>query len=58
MNSNTRIAVVGAGIVGCSCALWLAKKGFKVTLIDPEEPGSGASSGNGCTIAEYATTVA
>ena len=53
MNSNTRIAVVGAGIVGCSCALWLQKKGFRVTLIDPEEPGSGTSSGNACTIAEY-----
>ena len=53
MNSKNRIAVVGAGIVGCSCALWLQKKGFQVTLIDPEEPGSGTSSGNACTIAEY-----
>ena len=53
MNSKTHIAVVGAGIVGCSCALWLQKKGFQVTLIDPEEPGSGTSSGNAGTIAEY-----
>jgi glycine/D-amino acid oxidase-like deaminating enzyme len=53
LSSNSRIAVVGAGIVGCSCALWLQKKGFKVTLIDPEEPGSGASFGNAGTIAEY-----
>ncbi len=45
--------MIGAGIVGCSCALWLQKKGFKVTLIDPDAPGSGTSSGNACTIATY-----
>ncbi len=54
MSQNTSIAVVGAGIVGCSCALWLQKKGYKVILIDPEKPGSGTSSGNACTIADYA----
>lgn len=54
MNNNKTIAVVGAGIVGCSCALWLQKKGFSVILIDPEIPGSGTSSGNACTIADYA----
>lgn len=53
MNSDSHIAVIGAGIVGCSCALWLQKRGFRVTLIDPDEPGSGTSSGNACTIAEY-----
>ncbi len=47
------IAIVGAGIVGCSCALWLQKKGFSVILIDPDTPGSGTSSGNACTIADY-----
>jgi len=53
MNQNKTIAVVGAGIVGCSCALWLQKKGFSVILIDPEKPGSGTSFGNACTIADY-----
>jgi glycine/D-amino acid oxidase-like deaminating enzyme len=53
LSSSTRIAVIGAGIIGCSCALWLQKKGFEVILIDPEDPGSGTSSGNACTIAEY-----
>ena len=53
MNNKT-VAVVGAGIVGVSCALWLQKKGFSVVLIDPEKPGSGTSSGNACTIADYA----
>ncbi len=54
MNKNKSVAVVGAGIVGTSCALWLQKKGFLVTLIDPDSPGSGTSSGNACTIADYA----
>ena len=53
MNSQIHIAVIGAGIVGCSCALWLQKKGFRVTLIDPDEPGAGTSSGNAGTIADY-----
>jgi glycine/D-amino acid oxidase-like deaminating enzyme len=53
LNAPSRIAVIGAGIVGCSCALWLQKKGFAVTLIDPEEPGSGTSSGNAGSIADY-----
>ena len=53
MNDKLKVAVVGAGIVGTSCALWLQKKGFSVILIDPEKPGSGTSSGNACTIADY-----
>lgn len=53
MQNKDSVAIVGAGIVGLSCALWLQKKGFTVTLIDPEPPGSGTSSGNACTIADY-----
>ena len=53
MNENKTVAVVGAGIVGLSCALWLQIKGFSVILIDPEKPGSGTSSGNAGTIANY-----
>ena len=53
MDTQTRIAVIGAGIVGCSCALWLQQKGFAVTQVDPEDPGSGTSSGNAGTIADY-----
>ena len=49
------ILVIGAGIVGCSCALWLQQKGFTVTIADSDEPGAGTSSGNACTIADYAT---
>lgn len=53
MNENKTVAVVGAGIVGLSCALWLQIKGFSVILIDPEKPGSGTSYGNAGTIANY-----
>ena len=53
-NKNKKIAIVGAGVIGCSCALWLQIKGFTVVLIDPARPGSGTSSGNACTIANYA----
>ena len=53
MSKNLTIVVVGAGIVGTSCALWLQKKGSTVILVDPEKPGSGTSSGNACTIADY-----
>ena len=55
MVSEREVAVIGAGIVGVSCALWLQRKGFRVTLIDRQEPGNGASHGNACTFATYAT---
>ena len=55
MVSEREVAVIGAGIVGVSCALWLQRKGFRVTLIDRQEPGNGASYGNACTFATYAT---
>lgn len=41
-----RIAIIGAGIVGCSCALFLQRDGHNVTLVDPLPPGAGTSSGN------------
>jgi len=48
------IAVIGAGIVGTSTALWARMRGHRVLLADPNPPGSGTSSGNACTIATYA----
>ena len=52
-SKDSSITVIGAGVVGLSCALWLIEKGFTVILVDPDEPGAGTSSGNACTIAEY-----
>ncbi|CAA9384267.1 MAG: D-amino acid dehydrogenase small subunit [uncultured Ramlibacter sp.] len=42
----SRIAVVGAGVVGTSIALELRKRGAEVTLVDRDEPGGGCSRGN------------
>ena len=40
------VIVLGAGIVGTSIALHLAKRGLAVALIDRAEPGEGTSYGN------------
>ncbi|TDK41421.1 NAD(P)/FAD-dependent oxidoreductase [Antarcticimicrobium luteum] len=48
------IAVIGAGILGTSAALWAQMRGHRVLLADPNPPGSGTSSGNACTLATYA----
>lgn len=40
---DAHIAVAGAGIAGTSVAHALARRGRRVTLIDPMPPGSGAS---------------
>jgi D-amino-acid dehydrogenase len=45
------ILVIGAGIVGCSAALWLQRDGHQVTIIDKKGPGEGASFGNAAVIA-------
>jgi D-amino-acid dehydrogenase len=44
--SKGRVLVIGAGIVGTCCALWLRQLGFAVTLVDRDVPGSGCSAGN------------
>ena len=46
-----RIAVIGAGIVGVCAALYLQRDGHRVTLIDRNAPGEGASKGNASIIA-------
>ena len=45
------VAVIGAGIVGVSTALWLIRDGHRVTLIDRLGPGEGTSYGNGGVLA-------
>ena len=51
---DTEIAVIGAGVIGMACALRLAAEGRAVVILDPAEPGMGASYGNAGTIADYA----
>ncbi len=54
MNEGTAtakdIAVIGAGVVGVCCALALLRDGHRVTLIDRQGPGEGASYGNGAVL--------
>lgn len=46
-NRSRRVAVLGAGIMGCSVALELARRGCQVVLVDAaDEPFSGASRWN------------
>lgn len=52
--SDTEVLVIGGGAIGLTIALRLADDGRAVTLLEPNEPGSGASYGNAGTIAEYA----
>jgi D-amino-acid dehydrogenase len=49
-----KVAVVGAGAVGASTALWLSRAGHEVTLVDRLGPGEGTSYGNAGAIATYA----
>jgi gamma-glutamylputrescine oxidase len=41
------VAVVGAGIAGCSAALHLAKRGYRVALLEAQTVGFGASGRSG-----------
>jgi D-amino-acid dehydrogenase len=43
---KSEILIIGAGIIGLSCAYELSKQGVSVTVIDKSEPGSGCSYGN------------
>jgi D-hydroxyproline dehydrogenase len=54
MIRHTDIAILGAGVVGLALAEALTAVGREVTIIDPAEPGMGASYGNAGTIADYA----
>ena len=46
MSEQPTILVIGAGMVGTCCALYLQNEGFEVTLLDRGGPGREASSGN------------
>ncbi|WP_170423330.1 NAD(P)/FAD-dependent oxidoreductase [Ruegeria arenilitoris] len=51
MNEKKTIAIIGAGIVGVSTAIWLQRDGHDVILIDKAGPGEGTSHGNGGVLA-------
>ena len=56
VNLRSSIGVIGAGIQGVCISLYLIKKGFKVTLIDRDDPGKeSASYGNAGHFSPYAS---
>ena len=44
MINSSDVIVIGAGVVGCSVAYFLSRSGAKVTLLEREAIGSGASA--------------
>jgi D-amino-acid dehydrogenase len=46
MKNNQHVIVIGAGIVGLSCAFYLRQKGYRVSVVEKRFPGAGASTGN------------
>lgn len=42
--THPRVVIVGAGVIGCASAYYLATAGVPVTLIDRDDVGSGTSS--------------
>ena len=56
VHTKSSVGVIGAGIQGVCISLNLIKKGFKVTLIDQEDPGKeSASYGNAGHFSPYAS---
>ena len=52
---DTEVAVIGAGITGTATALWLARSGVQVTVLEARSIAAGASGRNGGFIS-YGTT--
>ncbi len=44
MAKSADVVVIGAGVVGCSVAYYLAREGVSVTVVEQEAIGSGASA--------------
>ncbi len=59
---DTEVAIIGAGITGTTTALWLARAGIKVRVLEARIIAAGASGRNGGFISDgtttsYATTI-
>ena len=46
MTEPRQFTVLGAGVVGLCCAVWLQRDGHRVVLVDRVDPGTGTSFGN------------
>ena len=52
-----KIVVIGSGIVGLCSGIELLERGYNVTIIDPNEPGSQTSYGNAGVITDSSLIV-
>ena len=43
MEKSPDAIIIGAGVIGCSIAFYLAKRGVKVIILERNSTGSGAS---------------
>ena len=50
MTQRCEILILGSGVIGLSCAYFLAQSGREVTILDQGTPGCGSSHGNCGTI--------
>lgn len=53
-DTKRHVTIIGAGIVGVSCAAFLQREGFDVTVVDKLEPGKGTSFGNAGSVSPSA----
>ncbi|MBI3681335.1 MAG: FAD-dependent oxidoreductase [Acidobacteria bacterium] len=51
MSAATHTVIIGGGVIGVSCAYFLARRGARVTLLEQSEIAAGASFGNAGVIA-------
>lgn len=49
--NSSPVAIIGAGIVGVSTAIWLQRAGINTVLLDREGPAAGTSYGNAGVLA-------
>ena len=55
LSDDTRnsVTIIGAGIIGTCCAIYLQRLGFKVTMIDRLAPGQSCSLGNAGVLSSW-----
>jgi sarcosine oxidase subunit beta len=53
MSKNYDIAIIGAGIMGCSTGLQLAKQGLKVAILEKEGIGAGSTGKSSAVIRQH-----
>ena len=57
MSKSYDVVIIGAGIMGCSTALQLARRGFNVALLEKETIGAGPSGHSSAIIRQHYSNV-